>query len=641
MANSRISVDPATIKAHDHAREREIPTVWERHEAMQPICAFGDLGLCCTICYMGPCRIDPFSKEDVGGACGAKKDTISARNFTRATAAGAAAHSDHGRGVCQVLLDAARGEAKDYQISDIEKLKTLAAELEIETENVSYADLAAQVARRFFDNFGQSEGYIDLIKRAPEGQQQRWKKAGVYPRAIDREVVECLHRTHIGVDADHRSLILQAVRCALADGWGGSMIATDVQDVLFGSPKPVRAKVNLGVLKQDQINVVVHGHEPLLSEMIVVASRDKEILDYAKSKGAVGITLSGICCTANEILMRQGYPVAGNFLQQELAISTGAVETMIVDVQCIMPGLTEVAGHFHTQVITTSEKARIPGAKHLQFEEHRALDFAKTILKSAIDNFPNRDAGKVDIPQEMMDLVAGFTAENTFHHLGGTFRSSYRPLNDGIMSGRLRGVVGVVGCNNVRIPHDSGHIALVEELLKHDVLVIQTGCSALACAKAGWLRPEAAKEKAGQGLREICETVGIPPVLHMGSCVDNSRILVACAEMVKEGGVGVDISQLPVAAAAPEAMSEKAVSIGLYAVASGITTFYSPAPRILGTPAVLDYLTKGMEKDFGACWVFEDDPIKAAHGIIEHLDRKREALKLDPMMYPVKISRSA
>jgi carbon-monoxide dehydrogenase catalytic subunit len=375
--------------------------------------------------------------------------------------------------------------------------------------------------------------------------------------------------------------------------------------------------------------------------MLAVAAREGEIIEYAKAKGAAGITLSGICCTANEILMRQGYPVAGNFLQQELAISTGAVDSMVVDVQCVMPGLTEMAGHFHTHLVTTSDKARMPGVDHVQFEEKKALDCARSILKDAADRFTQRDAGRIDIPPESMDLVAGFTAENTFHHLGGTFRGTYRPLNDAIMSGRLRGVVGVVGCNNVRISHDNNHKVMVEELLKNDVLVVQTGCSALACAKAGWLRPEAAKEIAGKGLQEICEAVGIPPVLHMGACVDNSRILIACCEMIREGGIGEDISQLPVAAAAPEAMSEKAVAIGLYAVASGITTFYTPAPRVLGSPAVLDYLTGGMEKDFGAHWVFEDDPIKSAQGIIKHLDKKRKALKLDPMMYSSKMARSA
>jgi carbon-monoxide dehydrogenase catalytic subunit len=590
---------------------------------------------------MGPCRIDPFSKEDLRGACGADRNTISARNFTRAVSAGTAAHSDHARGVCHTLIDAAKGKAQGFQISDPVKLARLAVELGIHPENLSPADLAGKVGHLLLDDFGRPEGRVSFLKRAPKVQQERWERAGVVPRAIDREVVECLHRTHEGVDADYRSLILSAARCALADGWGGSMIATELQDVLFGSPRPIRSRVNLGVLKSDSVNVVVHGHEPVLSEMLARAAREPEILDYAKAKGANGVNLAGICCTANEILMRQGMPVAGNFLQQELAIATGAVDTMVVDVQCVMPGLAGMAKHFHTKLITTSDKARLPGVDHVQFEERHALETARRILRSAADNFPRRDPARVDIPPQSMDLVAGFTAENTFHHLGGTFRSTYRPLNDGIMAGRLRGVVGVVGCNTVRVTHDYNHLEIVKELLKNDVLVVETGCAAIACAKAGMLTPEAARQYAGKGLQEICEAVGIPPVLHMGSCVDNSRILIACCEMVRESGIGDDISQLPVAAVAAEAMSEKAVAIGLYAVASGITTFFNPAPRVLGSPTVYDYLTKGIEKDFGAHWSFEADPIKIAREVIEHLDAKRVALKLNPMMYPVEMSRTA
>ncbi|MCX6640451.1 MAG: anaerobic carbon-monoxide dehydrogenase catalytic subunit [bacterium] len=641
MSQHPISSDPATVKAHQHAREQNLTTVWERHEAVKPICAFGDLGLCCTICYMGPCRIDPFSAEEIRGACGAGRDTISARNFTRAVAAGTAAHSDHARGICHTLIETGQGKAQGYRVMDLDKLKRVADEHGLKTADVSFADLAVRLGQRLLENFGQSEGSVSFLKRAPKGQQERWERAGVLPRAIDREVVECLHRTHEGVDAEYRSLILQAVRCALADGWGGSMIATELQDVIFGSPRPIRSRVNLGILKKDQVNVVVHGHEPVLSEMLGVAAREPQMLEYARSKGAEGINLSGICCTANEILMRQGFPVAGNFLQQELAISTGAIEMMVVDVQCVMPGLQQMASHFHTKLITTSDKARIPGIEHVPFNEHEALDCARSILKNAADNFVRRNQASVDIPEEVMDLVAGFTAENTFHHLGGTFRSTYRPLNDAIMSGRLRGVVGVVGCNNVRVQHDYNHKTLVEELLRNDVLVVETGCAAIACAKEGWMRPEAAREIAGKGLQEICEVVGIPPVLHMGSCVDNSRILIACTEMVREGGIGEDLSQLPVAAAAVEAMSEKAVAIGLYAVASGITTFFSPAPRVLGSPAVYEYLTQGIEKDFGAHWVFEADPHEVARGIIAHLDQKRTALKLEPMKYQQPLARTA
>jgi carbon-monoxide dehydrogenase catalytic subunit len=456
----------------------------------------------------------------------------------------------------------------------------------------------------------------------------------IMPRGVDREIVEVLHMTHMGMDADYHNTLLHAIKAALTDGWGGSMMATDLGDIQFGSPTPLRSAANLGVLGENTVNILVHGHEPTLSEMIVKVARDPEMKALAKGKGAEDITVAGICCTANEVLMRQGAPLAGNYLNQELAIVSGAVEAMIVDVQCIMPGLSQVAPCYHTKLITTSKKAKIPGAAHYQFEEDKAVDIAKSIVTEAINNYPNRDRSRVEIPSEQNPLVAGFTTENIFYHLGGKFRPSYKPLNEGIINGRLRGVVGVVGCNNTKIPQDYNHLTFVKELLRHDVLMVTTGCAAGGLGKLGVLNPGNMYQYAGNGLKEICEAVGIPPVLHVGSCVDNSRILTACIEMVKEGGIGNDLSQLPVAGAAPEAMSTKATSIGLYVVASGITTYFNPPFQVHGGPKVLEYLTKGIEEEFGASFIFEPNPKKAAQKVIEVLNKKREALKLKPMMYP-------
>jgi carbon-monoxide dehydrogenase catalytic subunit len=367
--------------------------------------------------------------------------------------------------------------------------------------------------------------------------------------------------------------------------------------------------------------------------VIVDATRDEEMLKLAKAEGAKGITVAGICCTANEILMRRGVPVAGNFLQQELAVSTGAVEAMVVDLQCVMPGLTTVASCFHTKLFSTHPKAKFPGMEHIEFSEERALEVAKEIVKRAIKNYKNRDKSKVNIPKETMDLVAGFTAENVFYYLGGKYRATYRPLNDAIISGRLRGVAGVVGCDNPKLQSGGSHMKMVKELIKHDVLVVQTGCSALACAKEGLLVPEAAKKYAGPGLQEICETVGIPPVLHCGSCVDNSRVLIACANMVSEGGIGEGIDELPVAGAAPEWMSEKAIAIGWYFVASGVLVAFGTPLPVTGSKNVLKYVTEGVENVVGGKWAFESDPVKAAHIMIDHINKKRKALKLNEMMY--------
>ncbi|MBU1090583.1 MAG: anaerobic carbon-monoxide dehydrogenase catalytic subunit [Candidatus Omnitrophica bacterium] len=627
------SVDLATQEMLKKAEKENIKTAWDRLEAQQPQCGFGQLGVCCTVCNMGPCRIDPFGEGAQVGVCGASADTIAARNLARKIAVGGSAHSDHGRDIAHTLSLLSEGHAHDYEVLDFEKLKRLAEEFKIDITKPKQ-QIIKELAKKLLEEFGKQEGELTFIKRAPKKRREIWRKLGIVPRGVDREVVELLHTTTMGVDADYKNIIKTGMRCALSDGWGGSMVATDVQDVILGSPKPVRSKVNLGVLKDNYVNIVVHGHEPVLSEMAVKAAQDPELIKLAKSKGAEGINLAGICCTANEVLMRHGIAVAGNFLQQELAILTGAVELMMVDVQCIMPALHEVASCFHTKLVSTSSKARFPGVTHIEFRTDKALEIAKQIIKLGVENFQNRNKDRVDIPKHEMDLVAGFTKESIFQILGGKYRATYKPLNEAIISGKLRGVAGVVGCCNPKQTHDYFHIELVKELIKKDVLVLQTGCSAIACAKKGFLIPEAAKEYAGRGLQEICEAVGIPPVLHLGSCVDNSRILTAASQIIAEGGLGEDLSDIPAAGAAPEWMSEKAITIGFYFVASGVYTIFGADPfAVLGSPNLTRYLTKEIEDEVGGRFEFSNDPHKMAELMIQHIDKKRKALNLNPMMY--------
>jgi carbon-monoxide dehydrogenase catalytic subunit len=629
------SIDQASIELIEKASSDGVNTVFDRAEAMKP-CPIGAVGSCCKHCGMGPCRVPlPKGKEETEeekmkrrGLCGATAETIAARNFIRMVAGGAAAHSDHGRGVAELFLAVAKGEAPGYEIKDEQKLLQVALDWGIEIGDRSNSEIAVDIGERALAEFGKQEGEVLTIRKAPLKRQELWRKQGVAPRGIDREIVEIMHRTHIGVDQDYHSLLKQGVRAAIGDGWGGSMIATELQDILFGTPAPVLGRANLGVLEKDEVNIVIHGHEPLLSEMIVAVAQQPEMRDLAKSKGAKGINLAGMCCTANEILMRHGVPIAGNFLQQELAIVTGAVDAMVVDVQCIMQSIATVAECYHTKIITTSTKAKIPGAVHIEFDEHDALKSAQEIVKTAIENFPNRKEN-IRIPDEQTYQIAGFSHETINYLLGGLFRASYRPLNDNIINGRIRGVAGVVGCNNARVKHNEGHVNMVKELIKNDVLVITTGCNAIACAEAGLMVPEAAAKYAGEGLASVCETVGIPPVLHMGSCVDNSRILIAATAMVKDGGLGDDISDLPVAGAAPEWMSEKAISIGQYFVASGVYTVFGVTWPTTGSKDVTDYLFKDMEEMYGGMWDFEPDPVRAAHLMIAHIDKKRKALGID------------
>ncbi len=621
------SVDPAAQAILKVASQKKIETSFDRAERLKP-CPIGHQGACCKMCHMGPCRL--VGKEDEAeGVCGASLPVVTARNFARMVAAGTAAHSDHARDLANTLLAVARGEAKDFQIKDVRKLNRVAGYLDINVEGKSVNEVAEKVALKFLEQFGQQRGELAYLSRAPKRRQEIWKKLGIAPRAIDREVVEMMHRTTMGVDQEANNIMLGAMRAALADGWGGSMMGTDISDILFGTPKPIRAKAGLDIFKEDHVNLVVHGHEPSFAEMLVVAVDDPEITAYAQSKGAKGVNLVGMCCTANEILIRHGISTAGGFLQQELGILTGLVEAMVVDVQCIMPAIGELSKKYHTKIITTTPKGKMKDAVHIEYDEHHGLDIAKKAVRLAIDNFQNRrkeDRGHINV--KPADMIAGFSDEYIEYMQGGTFRGSYRPLNDAIIAGRIRGVVGLAGCNNPRISQDSLHNFLAREFIKNDVLVVQTGCSAHASAKAGYMTPENALENAGKGLREVCEAIGIPPVLHLGSCVDNSRILTIASHIAEAGGLGDDIGGLPAVGIAPEWMSEKAIAIGTYFVASGVPIIFGAGSPVSASKTLKDIMENKWWDMVTAGFYFEEDPGKILEQALKLIDTAREKLKI-------------
>ncbi len=605
----------------EKAKSDGIETVWDRYRRQLPQCGYCELGLSCRNCAMGPCRIDPFGEGPQRGVCGADADIIVARNLGRMIAAGAASHSDHGRDLVEVLRKVSEGKAPGYEIKDADKLKRVASEYGIDPDGKSVEEIAKQLAYAMEEDYGTRKKALTLLNRAPEKRLQLWDKLGITPRGIDRETSEMMHRTHMGVDNDWANLLLHALRNALSDGWGGSMIATEVSDILFGTPKPVRSTVNLGVLKKDEVNIIVHGHNPVVSEMIYQAVNDDDMLELAQKMGAKGINLVGLCCTGNELLMRRGVPMAGNHLMTELVIVTGAVEMILVDYQCIMPSLGHIASCYHTRMISTSDKAKYPDMQHHEFHPHNARELARKLVREAVENYANRNPEKVFIPVEPINQMSGFSVEAIVEALGGTLD----PLISVIKEGKIRGIAGIVGCNNPKIKHDYGHVTLTRRLIENNILVLDTGCAAVANGKAGLKVLEAAS-KAGSGLKEVCELLKIPPVLHVGSCVDNVRILVAVSALARQ--LGVDMSDLPVAGAAPEWYSEKAVSIGAYMVGSGIYTVLGPMPPILGSTNVVKLLTSGLEEIVGATFAVEPDPEKAADLIIRHIEKKRKALGL-------------
>ena len=600
---------------------------WQQRAKNQtPHCGFGEAGTCCRICSMGPCRITPKAPR---GICGCDVHGIVGRNYLRFTAGGSATHSDHGREIMHTLYQTR--EDGNYQVKDPDKLRRIANEWGVETEGKDIYDLAHEMAEIGLLEYGKPFGVQRFLKRAPEHTQELWNKAGIEPRAIDREVSQSLHMTHMGCSSMPEALIRQSLRAGLSDGWGGSMMGTEFSDVMFGTPKPIDTTANIGVMEKDNVNIIVHGHDPSLSEMIVFYANDPEMIAYAKENGAKGITVAGVCCTSNEVTMRHGIPMAGNFLNQENVVLTGACEAIVVDVQCIFPALGPLSKCFHTKFITTSPIARIPDSDFIEFHAESAGENAKAIVKTAIENFKNRRPELVNIPELKTKARVGYSLEAIKKELDGVCNShvdtygTTKPLIDCVKAGVLRGAVAMVGCNNPKVRPDTAHIELMKKLLKNDIIVILSGCSAQAAAKAGLMDPDA-KEYCGEGLKRVCELVGIPPVLHMGSCVDISRMMLLASDIAKDWGI--NISQIPLCGCAPEWMSEKAVSIGNYVVATGIDTYLGVDPYTKGSSEVVELLQgeHGVKDWVEARFIVDTDIESLGDKMIAGIEAKRAAL---------------
>lgn len=621
-----------TIEEFEAATQRLLETgakvgadSWQaRVKNQTPHCKFGEEGICCRICTMGPCRI---TKKAPRGICGCDAHGIAGRNFLRFTAGGAATHSDHGREICHTLHTVSPDG--NYKVKDPEKLIRIAKEWGVETEGKDIYDLAHEMSELALLEYGKPFGVQRWLTRAPEHTRELWKKAEIEPRAIDREVSTAMHMTHMGCSSKPEALVRQALRAGMSDGWGGSMCGTEFSDVMFGTPKPVDTEANLGVMKEDEVNIIVHGHDPSLSEMICEYAEDPEMIALAKSLGAKGINVAGVCCTSNEVAMRRGVPMAGNFLQQENVVLTGACEAIIVDVQCIFPALGPLSKCFHTKFITTSPIAQMPDSDFIRFNAETAGENAKQIVKLAVENFVNRKQELVHIPQLKQKATVGYSVEAIIKQLDkvassqGDELGTTKPLINCITSGVLRGAVAMVGCNNPRVRPDSAHIELMKKLIKNDIIVVLSGCSAQAAARAG-LMDKRAKDLCGDGLKRVCELADIPPVLHMGSCVDISRMMNLVSELAKVGGV--NISQLPVVGCAPEWMSEKAVSIGNYVIGTGIDTFLGVDPYVSGSSEVAELLTNGTRQWVEAAFTVEKDIEQLGIKMRDRIEEKRAAL---------------
>ena len=629
MEKTTDSASRAMLKV---AERQDLSTIWDRFAVQTPQCGFGELGTCCRNCLQGPCRIDPFGEGATLGACGASADTIVARNLVRAIAAGTAAHSGHAKHLAHTLLKAATGRAPDYPIKDEVKLKAVAKRLGIVTEGKETAEIAREVAETALRDFSEKETPVAwAATNVTQGRVETFLKYGVVPTGIDAAISEVMHRTHYGVDADPVNLLLGGIKCALAD-FAGCAMGTDLADILFGTPKPVVSRANLGVLKPDAVNIGLHGHSPILSDLIVQVAHDLD--GEARAAGAAaGVNLVGMCCTGNEVLMRHGIPAATHSVSQELAIITGALDAMVVDYQCVMPSLATLAECFHTRLITTMPISKIPGATHIEFSEEKGRQAAAEIIRLGIEAFKRRDPKKVNIPSHQSDVLAGFSTEAIVGALSLLNRDDpLKPLIDNIVAGNILGVCLFAGCNNVRVTQDQNFLTMAKELARENVLLLATGCGAGAFARHGLLTSEATTAYAGDGLKAVLTALGqavglpgpLPLVLHMGSCVDNTRAVQVAVAVANK--LGVDLDKLPVVASAPEATTEKAIAIGTWAVAAGLPTHVGVIPPVLGSSLVARVLTQDVKSLFGGYFMVETDPVTAARQLVEAIRERRAGL---------------
>lgn len=625
------AIDPAVLEVL--GKELPVDTAYDRYLAQQPQCKFGDTGICCRICIQGPCRITAKAPK---GICGATAYTIVARNLVRSALGGASAHSDHSKHILLTLKALLEGHAPDYSIKSPEKLRAIATRFEIPTEGRTDLEILADVVKLGLDDYTRmSGGKVKWIeKTVTPGRVQKFNDCDIMPTSVFETIASAMAQTHMGMDADPVNLIFKALEVALAD-YTGMHIGTDLSDVLFGVPTPVYTEANFGVIDPAKVNIAVHGHNPLLSEMIVQAAREME--GEAKAAGAAGIQLMGICCTGNEVLMRQGVPPVTNFLSQELPIMTGAIDAMVVDVQCIMPGVQAAAECFNTRIVTTSKNAKIPGSYHVDYSEEKALEQAKEVIRIAIDGYKERAGAECCIPSVKNKVVAGFSLEALYDLFSAINpEAPIKVLTDALKSGELRGVVLFAGCNNLKGVHDDNHITIAKELAKNNVFLIATGCAAGSYAKLGLLTPEAVDAYAGDGLKAFINRLNdanadklqgkLPLIFHMGSCVDNTRATNLATAIAND--LGVDVPKIPFAASAPEAMSEKAIAIGSWNVAMGLPVHVGVVPPVTGSELVNGVALQIAHDVYGGFFIWETDPHKAAEKILEALDYRSWKLKI-------------
>lgn len=616
--------DPAVREMLLRTEQLGIDTAFDRFDKQKPQCNFGLAGICCKICNMGPCRITAKAPK---GVCGADADLIVARNLLRSAAAGVAQHGMHAREVILALKWAAEGKL-DVPIMGKQKIKDTAEAFGIKTKNRPLKKIASELADALLEDLSRTvpNDYRTIRACAPLERQKVWENLDILPISAYHEVFEAYHKTGCATDGDWKSIMQQFLRCGLAFTFSGVVGASIATDALFGVGDRVTAKVNLGALKKGYVNIAVHGHLPLLVSEIVKTGQQEKFIELAKSKGAKGICFYGICCSGLSAMYRyEGVIPLSNAVSAELVLGTGALDLWVADVQDVFPSIMEVAKCFKTTVVTTSESARLPGAERFEYDHHHAnigetKALAEKIVFRAIESFEERKGIPVYIPPYEADAEVGFSVEYVHKRFG-----SMAPLAEAVKSGKILGIVNMVGCNNPKVLYEKAIVDVAKVLLENNVLILSNGCASFPLMKLGYCNTSAL-EQTGESLREFLQP-DLPPVWHVGECIDNTRSSGIFAGIA--GELGKKIYELPFAFSSPEWGNEKGIDAALGFRLMGVNSYHCVEAQIYGSKNVIEFLKHGTKELLGSTMNVDTDPVSLGHKIVEDMKIKRKQLGWD------------
>lgn len=616
--------DPAVRQMMLNMEQIGVDTTFDRFDKQKPMCSYGLSGTCCKICNMGPCRITPKSPR---GVCGADGDLIVARNLLRSAAAGVAQHGMHAREVILALKWAAQGKL-DIPIIGEYKVKSMAQAFGIKTRNRSVKKIAIDLANILLEDLSRTEPdeYQTIKACAPAERQEVWKKLDILPVSAYHEVFESYHKTGCATDGDWKSIMQQFLRCGLAFTFTGVVASNIATDSLFGVGDRVTSKVNVGALQKGYVNIAVHGHLPLLVSQIVKTGLQEKYQNLAKEKGAKGIRFYGICCSGLSAMYRYaGVIPLSNAVTAELVLGTGALDLWVADVQDVFPSIMEVARCYKTTVVTTSDSARLPGAEHIAYDHHHSnIDqtqkIAERIVERAIESFEERQGVPVFIPPYEVEAEVGFSVEYVHKRFG-----SMQPLADAVKSGRILGIVNMVGCNNPKVLYERAIIDVADVLLKNNVLILTNGCAAFPLMKLGYCTTSA-YDRTGESLKEFLQP-DLPPVWHVGECIDNTRSSGIFAGVA--GALGKNIYEMPYGFTSPEWGNEKGIDAALGFRLMGVNSYHCVEAQIHGSANVIHFLKEGTRETLGSVMHVDTDPVSLGNKIVEDLKAKRKALGWD------------